>query len=110
MRKHQLIASIVIFVTGFTLSTVVDGRYLVSLAKGTLSNPVVPEVTPQSTQKLITPQYWDYRAVGECSGTDKLNKELSALGAQGFEVFSVTHNRPNFGGGSCLVTLLRRPK
>ena len=112
MRKHLLIVSIVIFVAGFALSTVIDGKYLVSLAKGTLSNPVVPEVTPQNTQKLNLPQYWEYRAVGTRTRTGSLSidKELGALGGQGFEVFSVTHNRQNMGGGFCLAILLRRPK
>ena len=109
MHKHQIMVSIVIFMAGFTLGTVRDGRYLVSLAEGTLSKTASPEATVQAAQKPSTPQLWDYRVVSKpVDRKSNIDDQLSSLGAQGFEIYSVTQSSENLG--SYVTIVLRRPK
>jgi hypothetical protein len=60
MRKHHFLSSLVIFVAGFLLSVVIDGRRLASLAQATITNPGVAEVAAQTTQKSSSLQKWEY--------------------------------------------------
>src|SRR5262249_48394870 len=108
----RFVTPLVIFVAAFALSTVLDIRHLVSRAQGTLSKTMVPKVTAQAAQKPSTPQLWEYRAVekGFCDKKIDMSKELSQLGEQGFEVFSVTQSSAGSCCGGYLTVLLRRPK
>jgi hypothetical protein len=125
MRKHHFITSLVIFVAGFVLSAIVDGRHLASLAQGTLSDPAAPKVAAQITQLPSTSQKWEYRVVtryisvfhyfrGETGG---LSSELNQLGEQGYEVCGVAQgvfqgqSLTGTDQGATLLTItLRRPK
>jgi hypothetical protein len=111
MRKHHFITSLVIFVAGFVLSAVVDGRHLASLARGTNSNPAVAEVAAQPTQKPSTLQKWEYRVVNKFITRSQadIDFELNRLGEQGFEVCWVTQSGSDLGGAS-LTIVLRRPR
>jgi len=112
MHKSRLVTPLVIFVATFALSAVLDVRHLVSRAQGMLSKTTVPKVTAQAAQKPSPPQLWEYRAVEKSSGDKKIDigKELSQLGEQGFEVFSVTQSSAGACCGGYLTVLLRRPK
>lgn len=108
MHKSRFITSVVIFVAGFALSTIVDVRHLAFPAKGTLSNPAAQEVAAQKTPTTVA---WEYRVATKRVFHDKkwdLDFELSQLGAQGFEIHSVTQSSPDTG--AYLAVVLRRPK
>jgi hypothetical protein len=105
MHKFRFLIPFVIFAAGFALSMAIDNRRVLSSVQGTLSNTTAA----QTTQKPPI-YYWDYRVVAECDGTGKLNKELDALGSQGFEIYSATHKTPRNGNYYCVVVVLRRPK
>jgi hypothetical protein len=109
MRK--LITPVVIFVAGFALSTVIDGRNLASLAKGKFSSPAVAEVAAQTTQKPSTPQKWEYRVVNKfiVRSQADIDFELNRLGDQGYEVCWVAQSGSELGGAS-LTIVLRRPR
>ena len=111
MRKHQFLSSLVIFVAGFILSTIVDGRHLASLARGTLSNPAVAEVAAQTTQKTPTPQKWEYRVVTKfVSGNQAdIDFDLNRLGEQGYEICEMAQSASN-PGVTLLTIALRRPR
>ena len=111
MRKHQFLSSLVIFVAGFILSAIVDGRHLASLSRGTLSNPAVAEVAAQTTQKPSTVQKWEYRVVTKLIQRNQadIDFELNRLGEQGFEVCGVTQSGGDMVLGYLTITL-RRPK
>jgi hypothetical protein len=106
MRKHHFLSSLVIFVAGFVLSAVVDGRRLTRLAQGTLSNPALAEVAAQTTQKPSTSQKWEYRVVTKfVSGNQvDIDFELNRLGEQGYEICGMTQSA-NF-----LTIAFRRPR
>jgi hypothetical protein len=106
MRKYQFLTSLVIFVAGFVLSAIVDGRHLASLARGTLSNPAVAEAAAQSTQKSSTLQKWEYRLESKyISGTQvNIDFELNRLGEQGYEMCGMVQSA-NF-----LTIAFRRPR
>jgi hypothetical protein len=111
MRKHHFLSSLVIFVAGFVLSAVVDGRRLASLGQGSLSNPAVAEVAAQTTQKPPTSQKWEYRVVTKYVSSNQadIDFELNRLGEQGYEICGMTQS----GGvqGSAILTIaLRRPR
>jgi hypothetical protein len=110
MHKSRFIASFIIFVAGFVLSTAIDGRHLASLTKGTLSSPAMPAVTAQTAPPPSTPQSWEYRVVTKYIHRDKgdIDIQLNQLGAQGFEIFSVTESHADVG--FYLTIVLRRPK
>ena len=113
MGKHHFLSSLVIFLAGFALSAVVDGRRLASLAQGTLSDQTAPEFSAQITQKPSTSQKWEYRVVTknvDYIGPKQvdINVELNRLGEQGFEVISVAQSAS--GGRHVLTVALRRPQ
>jgi hypothetical protein len=111
MRKHHFLSSLVIFVAGFALSAIIDGRRLASLAQGTLSNPAVAEVATQTTQKPSTSQKWEYRVVTRYIHANEvgLDFELNRLGEQGYEVCGVAQS-DGAPGPPFLTIALRRPK
>jgi hypothetical protein len=111
MRKHQFLSPLVIFVAGFILSAIVDGRHLASLARGTLSNPAVAEVAAQTTQKPPTPQKWEYRVVTKfvSSNQSDIDFELNRLGEQGYEICEMAQSASN-PGVTLLTVALRRPR
>jgi hypothetical protein len=111
MRKHQFLSSLVIFVAGFFLSAIVDGRHLASLARGTLSNPAVAEVASQSTQKASTLQKWEYRVVTKFVSSNQadIDFELNRLGEQGYEICEMAQSASN-PGVTLLTIALRRPR
>src|SRR5262245_25563383 len=111
MRKHHFLSSLVIFVAGFVLSAVVDGRRLVSTAQGTLSSPAVTEVAAQTTQKSSTIQKSEYRVVTKYIPRDQGNMdfELNRLGDQGYEVCWVTQS-DSAQGSAILTIVFRRPR
>jgi hypothetical protein len=106
MRKHNFLSSLVIFVAGFLLSVIIDGRRLAFLGQGTLSNPAVAEVAAQTPQKPSTLQKWEYRVVTKFVANHQadIDFELNRLGEQGYELCGVTQNA-NF-----LTVALRRPR
>ena len=113
MRKHRFLSSLVIFVAGFALSAVVDGRRLASLAQGTPSNQTTPEVAAQATQKPSTSQKWEYRVVTKNIGyigpkQVDINFELNRLVDQGFEVCWVAQSGTS--GATILTIVARRPQ
>ncbi|HEV2663860.1 MAG TPA: hypothetical protein VG324_03070 [Blastocatellia bacterium] len=108
MRKHHFISSLVIFVAGFALSAIIDGRRLASLSQGTISNPAEAEVAAQTTQKPSTSQKWEYRIItGHVRQVVEI--ELNRLGEQGFEVCGVAQSGID-PGPALLSVALRRPK
>jgi len=111
MRKHHFLSSLVIFVAGFVLSAIVDGRQLASLARGTLSNPAVAVVAAQTTQKSSPIQKWEYRIVTKfvTSNQADIDFELNRLGEQGYEVCEMAQSASN-PGVTLLTIALRRPK
>jgi len=112
MRKHHFLSSLVIFVAGFVLCAIVDGRQLASLARGTPSNPAVAEVAAQTTQKSSTLQKWEYRVVSTFNRrntAEDLNFELNRLGEQGFEIWGMTQSSGELGAAN-LTVALRRPR
>ena len=111
MRKHHFLSSLVIFVAGFVLSAVVDGRRLVSPAQGTLSNPAVAEAAAQATQKPPTPQKWEYRVVTKFVSSNQadIDFELDRLGEQGYEICEMAQSASN-PGVTLLTIALRRPR
>jgi len=111
MRKHHFLSSLVIFVAGFVLSAVVDGRRLASLARGTFSNPAMAEVAAQTTQKSSTVQKWEYRVVTKFVSSNQadIDFELNRLGEQGYEVCGIAQSAS--GSGVTLLTIaFRRPR
>ena len=111
MRKHQFLSSLVIFVAGFILSAIVDGRHLASLSRGTLSNPAVAEVAAQTTQKPPAPQKWEYRVVTKFVSSNQadIDFELNRLGEQGYEICEMAQSASN-PGVTLLTIALRRPR
>ena len=111
MRKRHFLSSLVIFVAGFVLSAIVDGRQLASLARGTLSNQAVAEVAAQTTQKSSTIQKWEYRIVTKfvTSNQADIDFELNRLGEQGYEICEMTQSASN-PGVTLLTIALRRPR
>jgi hypothetical protein len=111
MRKHHFLSSLVIFVAGFLLSAIVDGRQLASLARGTLSNPAVAEVAAQTTQKSSTLQKWEYRVVTKFVSSNQvdIDFDLNRLGEQGYEICGITQSASN-PGVTVLTIALRRPR
>ncbi len=107
MRKHYFFSSLVIFVAGFVLSTIIDGRRLASMAQGTLADSVAPEFAAQITRQPSTIQKWEYRVVIPNRRNDQggIDFELNRLGEQGFEVCGMTQ----VPGGD-LIIALKRPK
>ena len=111
MRKHHFITSLVIFVAGFVLGAVVDGRRLASTAQGARSNPVVGEVAAQTTQKASTLQKWEYRVVTKFVSSNQadIDFDLNRLGEQGYEICGMTQS--NSAPGTAILTIaLRRPR
>jgi hypothetical protein len=102
MSKSRFITSFIIFTAGFVLSAVIDVRNLASPTKGTLSN------SEASAQKTSVPQLWEYRVVTREHDDKKMDHEVNALGAQGFEVFQMTQSSTN--SWTWVTILLRRPK
>src|SRR5687768_11618379 len=95
MRKHYFLSSLVIFVAGFALSAIIDGRRLASMTQGTLSASALPEVSAQTTRQPSTLQKWEYRVVPRFirrNDQGGIDFELNRLGEQGFEVCGVTQN------------------
>ena len=111
MRKHQFFSSLVIFVAGFILSAIVDGRRLVSPAQVTFSNPAVAEVAAQTTQKPPAPQKWEYRVVTKFVSSNQadIDFELNRLGEQGYEICEMAQSASN-PGVTLLTIALRRPR
>ena len=110
MRNHHFFSSLVIFVAGFALSAVIDGRRLASLAQGTISNPAVAEVAGQTTQKPSTSQKWEYRVVTRyVTPNHDMDFELNRFGEQGFEVCGVAQSASS-PGGTVLTVVFRRPR
>jgi hypothetical protein len=111
MRKHHFLSSLIIFVVGFVLSAIVDGRHLASLARGTLSNPAVAEAAAQTTQKPPAPQKWEYRVVTKLISRNQtdIDFELNRLGEQGYEICGMVQSGEN-PGLSLITIALRRPR
>jgi hypothetical protein len=106
MLKYRFLSLPVIFVAGFVLSVIVDGRHLASLAQGALSNPAVAEVSAQTTQKPSTSQKWEYRVVTKFVSSNQvdIDFELNRLGEQGYEICGMAQSA-NF-----LTIAFRRPR
>src|SRR5882672_6248818 len=111
MRKHYFLSSLVIFVTGFALSAIMDGRRLISSSGGTLSNSLAPEVAAQITRQPSTLQKWEYRVVTRYIQRNQVDMdfELNRLGEQGYEVCGVAQSGAGLDAVFLTVTL-RRPK
>jgi hypothetical protein len=109
MRKHHFLSSLVIFVAGFTLSAIVDGRRLASPGQGTLSNPAVGEVSAQFTRQPSNVQRWEYRVVTTLNRRNDqgIDYELNRLGGVGFEVCAVAQNGNEVGN---FIIVLKRLK
>ncbi|HEU0184955.1 MAG TPA: hypothetical protein VFS27_06545 [Blastocatellia bacterium] len=115
MRKHYFLSSLVIFVAGFALSAIVDGRRLASTAPGTLSNSLAPEVAAQSASQSSTTQNWEYRVLETVPYRyDRgvgLERELNQLGKQGFEIYEIIRIGPQSPQDADRVTIIfQRPK
>jgi len=106
MRRNQLITPIVVFLIGFALSMILDARQLVS--SRILASPAGTE--PQILSRGSQRQYWEYRVVSRDSSHKDLESELSRLGEQGFEVFSVSQTSKQTSTGFDLTIILRRLK
>jgi hypothetical protein len=114
MRKHYFLSSLVIFVAGFALSAIIDGRRLVSIAQGaqeTLSNSVAPEVAAQVTRQSSTLQKWEYRVMTKYIQRNQpdIDFELNRLGEQGYEICGVAQSAAEPGAAFLTITL-RRPR
>jgi hypothetical protein len=113
MRKHHFLSSFVIFVAGFLLSVVIDGKRLASLAQGTITNPATPGVAAQTTQKSSTLQKWEYRIVTDDSVNQRhIDLELNRLGEQGYEICGVAQSGVAVGVADItkVTIVLRRPR
>jgi hypothetical protein len=107
MRKHYFLSSLVIFVAGFALSAIVDGRRLASMAPGTISKSLEPEVAAQIARQPSTIQNWEYRVmstIGPRNDKGGIDSELNRLGRLGFEVCGITQ-----APGGELIMVLKRP-
>jgi hypothetical protein len=111
MRKHYFLSSLVIFAAGFALSAIIDGRRLVSMAQGTLSNSVAPEVSAQTTRQPSSLQKWEYRVVTKYIQRNQLDidYDLNRLGEQGYEICGVAQSGSDLGAAFLTITL-RRPR
>ncbi len=111
MRRRHFLLSLVIFVAGFALSAVVDGKRLASLTMGTLSNQAVAEVAAQPAQKTSPLPKWEYRVVSRfvAPGQADVDFELNRFGEQGYEMCGVAQSA---GGpaGNVLTVVFRRPR
>src|SRR5262249_21762182 len=121
MRKHYFLSSLVIFVAGFALSAIVDGRRLASIAQGAAGKltkleaySAAPEVAAQTTRQPSTIQNWEYHVVntmGRRNDQGGIDSELNRLGRQGFEVCGITqHVVPGGYEPGNLIIVLKRPK
>jgi len=104
----RFIASAVIFVAGFAFSSAMNGKSLISLAKGNF-------LSPQATTPQVAHQLWEYRVVRSAKDTSflggtkgNIDSELNQLGAQGFEICEMTQSSSNVG--YYLTIVLRRPR
>jgi hypothetical protein len=111
MRKHYFLSSLVIFVAGFALSAITDGGRLASIARGTLSNSVAPEVAAQATRQPSTYQKWEYRVMTKYIQRNQadIDFELNRLGEQGYEICGVAQSGVDIGAALLTITL-RRPR
>jgi hypothetical protein len=108
MRKHYFFSSLVIFMAGFALSAIIDGRRLASMTQGTLANAVAPEAAAQLSRQPYMMQNWEYRVVMTSNRNDQggIDAELNRLGRLGFEVCGVA---PNGNEPGNLIIVLKRP-
>jgi hypothetical protein len=112
MRKHYFLSSLVIFVAGFALSAIIDGRRLASMTQATLADSVAPGVAAQIAHQPYTIQNWEYRVVKTANlnlRNDQgqgIDSELNRLGRLGFEVCGVAQDGIERGN---LIILLKRP-
>jgi hypothetical protein len=111
MRKHYFLSSLVIFMAGFALSAIIDGRRLASLTQGTLSASALPEVSAQTTRQPSTLQKWEYRVVAKYIQVNQadIDYELNRLGEQGYEICGVAQSGSADRSGFLTITL-RRPR
>jgi len=111
MIKRHFLSSLVIFAAGFTLSAIVDGRRLASMAQGTLSNAAVAEVAAQTIRQPSTSQKWEYRVVTRYIQRNHadIDFELNRLGEQGYEICGVAQSGAGLDGLFLTVTF-RRPR
>jgi hypothetical protein len=111
MRKHYFFSSLVIFMAGFALSVIIDGRRLVSSTQGTLSNSLTPGVAAQTTRQPSILQRWEYRVVTRYTRSNQadMDFELNRLGEQGYEICGVVQSGASADGVVLTVTL-RRPR
>jgi hypothetical protein len=111
MRKHYFLSSLVIFVAGFALSAIIDGRRLASMSPGTLSASALPEVAAQTTRQSSTLQKWEYRVVTRYIQVNQADVEfeLNRLGEQGYEICGITQSGSADRSGFLTITL-RRPR
>jgi hypothetical protein len=108
MRKHFFLSSLVIFVAGFALSTIIDGRRLASMAPGTISKSLAPEVAAQIARQPPTIQNWEYRVVnsiGTRNDQGGLDSQLNQMGRQGFELCGIIQSP-----GGDLTVVFKRPR
>jgi hypothetical protein len=115
MRKHYFLSSLVIFVAGFALSAIVDGRRLASMAPGTLSNSLAPEVAAQMARQSSTIQNWEYRVLERVHDRNDqgmgLERELNQVGKQGFEVCGIIQiANPNRYEAPSVTIISKRPR
>jgi hypothetical protein len=115
MLKGHFLSSLVIFVAGFALSAIVDGRHLASMTQGNLYNSVAgsvaPEVAAQSARQPSTSQKWEYRVVTKYVQRYQadIDFELNRLGEQGYEICEMAQSASN-PGVTLLTIALRRPR
>ncbi|MBO0857683.1 MAG: hypothetical protein J2P21_04355 [Chloracidobacterium sp.] len=116
MLKGHFLSSFVIFVAGFALSAIVDGRHLASMTQGKLSNSeagsAAPEIAAQIThQQPSTSQKWEYRVVTRYIQRNQadIDFELNRLGEQGYEICGLAQSSAGLDGLFLTVTF-RRPK
>lgn len=112
MRRNQLTVPILVFLAGFALSLALDVRSLVSSMMHAGSAEAQAQVI--ATRAGQQRQYWEYRVVSrdgsQSSSQTSLEAELTRLGEQGFEVFSVTQTSRSDVRAFDLTIILRRLK
>jgi hypothetical protein len=109
MSIRHLVYAIIIFAAGFMFNANIGSGSL--LHSGKSFEPAINAQTPQTPS---TPTRWEYRLVTASKGgllsggMGGIENELNRLGAQGFEIYSVTQSSADVGVH--LTIVLRRQK
>jgi hypothetical protein len=97
----RFITSTVIFAAGFALCAVINGKNPVSFAKETLSRPVAGAAQEQKEPqpKIV----WEYTYINNVN-------DLNKLGAQGWELVSISEFLTGNGGQVSSTYYFKRAK